>query len=453
MRQYGMPHISWPLAAVILTSVGSLAVPSYGAPVAAVTCHGLAATIVSYDSAAVTGTSGPDVIVLLHGGSALAGAGDDVICANGMASYVDAGPGDDLADTTTVPSANVSGVDLGEGADTFLGGSGEEVVRTGPTPGNPTTPAPDLDRDIVSTGGGGDTVLSGSVGLPNEDSLVMGPGDDSVVLAPLSPAGVLDVGSGRNTLSLDLASGAPAVARIDAAARLVTWRNESVPWAGRMTRFVVSGSPDVPLLLEVEGSSHGEIMELFESREVDARIRLRAGDDKLLVRDRTGVGSQYLMGPGTDTVMLNWVAPQRTGAPNPRLRVDLEAHRVDYGESDRQAELRGAETLRLNGVHVSVHGDESANRVSAIGCVVRISGGSGPDFLRRGPLALGYGQEPSADCPGAGRLAGGPGADRLVGTDGTDDVLIGGGGRDIADGRAGLDRCRAEVARNCEDAG
>ncbi|GGO68990.1 hypothetical protein [Nocardioides deserti] len=74
----------------------------------------------------------------------------------------------------------------------------------------------------------------------------------------------------------------------------------------------------------------------------------------------------------------------------------------------------------------------------ACGGVVRCAGG--PDVLR----------SDAEQCEGTRTvLRGGPGDDRLRGgVEG--EVLIGGPGQDRAVGSDGIDRCRAEVERDCE---
>jgi Ca2+-binding RTX toxin-like protein len=98
---------------------------------------------------------------------------------------------------------------------------------------------------------------------------------------------------------------------------------------------------------------------------------------------------------------------------------------------------------------------------------MKVIGGGGDDVLRGGNLPDhligGGGDDRLEGGNGPDRLVGGAGEDRLLGQ-GHDDRMLGGrgndtligdsrfypSGRDTANGGNGIDRCKAEVKRNCE---
>ena len=132
---------------------------------AASTCQGLPATIEG-STGAVTGTAGPDVIVVTGSvNSVSAGDGDDLICLVGTSKlpgfrifiYVDPGEGDDVVDASAA-GANTSTY-LGPGADSFTGSAFSDYVTAGtpvccPSVGTTGDPGPDQ----VRTGSGRDNL-------------------------------------------------------------------------------------------------------------------------------------------------------------------------------------------------------------------------------------------------------------------------------------------------------
>ena len=89
------------------------------------TCRGEAATIVG-TTPTLHGTAGRDVIVTGSSTDVFAGAGDDLICVTGKGANVnlvgvDAGPGDDVVDSTAMERYHYLTAILGDGSDTFVG--------------------------------------------------------------------------------------------------------------------------------------------------------------------------------------------------------------------------------------------------------------------------------------------------------------------------------------------
>jgi Ca2+-binding RTX toxin-like protein len=78
----------------------------------------------------LTGTPGRDVIVSTGDFPTTVEAlgGDDLICVYGGAR-VDAGPGDDVVDTSVASGGSIS--DLADGDDTYIGGPGRDLVNGG----------------------------------------------------------------------------------------------------------------------------------------------------------------------------------------------------------------------------------------------------------------------------------------------------------------------------------
>ena len=138
------------------------------------TCQGQPATIVGDSQDHLVGTEGDDVIVSGGVGSVEALGGDDLICAVDADFYldIDAGPGDDVVDTTaTDPTTELLYTALGTGADRFVGGPAndqvwDEKIHQHSDPG----------RDVIDTGAGNDHVDTGADGLPNHDVVDLGTG-------------------------------------------------------------------------------------------------------------------------------------------------------------------------------------------------------------------------------------------------------------------------------------
>ena len=177
-----------------------------------VTCQGLPATIVGpTDGQTTTGTEGDDVIVApMYGNSAVwALGGNDTVClvdAPSTASRdpfvnVSAGAGNDSVVNQTTTFIGGFGVELGAGADAYVGNAFGETVAASM---RDDAVAPDTEVDVISTGGGSDFVRSGTPlpGWPNHDVISTGDGSDGVSYAGLA-GGSIDNGDGADSLYIN----------------------------------------------------------------------------------------------------------------------------------------------------------------------------------------------------------------------------------------------------------
>jgi Ca2+-binding RTX toxin-like protein len=394
---------------------------------AAETCQGFAVTVTGTPGQVLTATEGPDVIDTNDADVVLALAGDDVICTRGD-SYVDAGAGDDTVDTTAQAESRV---DLGAGADHFIGGPGNDKVRAAGVYDSDEGPL-DLDVDVIEAGDGAAHVRSGTGG-PNGDQVTTGNGDAEIHWSgtPL-PGGYLHLGDGENVLNVVLPMASTRDWVLDASgAASGTDEDILIDLTGRLDVFRIAGRLASAGSLTYLGSDNDETVHVKGYGRNRVVVRVRGGDDRIEAGCRSlRVPSTLSAGPGHD--LLNLRSCQRA-------RVDLERHRLNAHL------LNGVEDVRLLANVATVIGDEKANRLRAAGCEVRLSGGPGDDRLE----LIAEDRLPSPACGDVRRLMGGAGADRLVGSRAAD-VLLGGVGPDIANGAGGIDTCRAEIVRNCE---
>jgi Ca2+-binding RTX toxin-like protein len=421
---------------------------------AAETCRGLAATIVDTGAPGyLVGTAGDDVIVT-HGSPVRALAGNDVICGDGSFVGVEAGPGDDLVDLSAVKHA--AAAELAGGNDTFVGGPAIDTVY-GAFSGDfasdqPEPKTPDVGIDVISTGAGLDRVSSGSGLEANHDRIDVGPGDDEVTLVPTESDGSLDLGDGANVLALQLDSTTAEAWTVNASLQSVEHDSGVMLWTGTTARYVMASrfltpSPVTtpPSSLLFLGTPSDDVVRLpYPAANLQATLRMRGGDDDVLVEDKTAPGSIYSLGPGRDSLVVNPFDSYGDGPVNRKVRVDLDDHRLDYGSRASASVVNSVDELRVSGVVVRASGNEADNSIFVTGCDVRATGRAGDDLVRRTNSGFG-------GCPGGppNRLSGGPGDDHLVGTR-LDDVLLGGGGYDVANGGSGGDdTCVAEVRKGC----
>lgn len=145
-------------------------------------CYGEVATIVGApEQLWLSGTNGPDVIVTNGAQSVDAQGGDDLVCVTNARSYVV--------------------VDLGPGADRLVGSDSarESVDANHEAPG-------DVDRDIIHTGGGNDSVRTGgreSGAGASQDWVGLGNGRDTIsVTGPVSVAATFSGGRGRDQIAI-----------------------------------------------------------------------------------------------------------------------------------------------------------------------------------------------------------------------------------------------------------
>ena len=198
-----------PLVAGSVAAALSL-VPVVGVPAAqarAVTCQGQTATVVGpTEGMSTIGTEGDDVIVAPIGtsGSVQGLGGNDTIClvdrvntpVRDVLVTVLAGPGDDVVYNETTRYVGSMPIELGTGADTFVGTDYPEEVNGGASMEAIGT---DTDVDQIDTRGGNDHIVSGLPGVPNHDVISTGAGEDEITYFGLA-GGAIDNGTGADWL-------------------------------------------------------------------------------------------------------------------------------------------------------------------------------------------------------------------------------------------------------------
>jgi hypothetical protein len=402
------------LGVVVVSSLLVAASAVSGQADAVPTCQGQPASMVGEDRVDIVGTDGDDVIISGGSESIEALGGDDLVCAAGNDPFldIDAGPGEDVVDTTASPYRVVT--DLGAGADRFVGGPHNDQVFDGDAPG-------DSARDEIDTGAGRDYVDTGTDDLPNGDDIDLGAGPGGVFLhgATGGTARLRSRGSGYLSFSF---GGPVGTLRVD----------------NRSGQAELDGAP----LVTWDGFASFST----ESSDVE-QVVLRGGDgteDLTLSYDHpTQLDARS--GGGSDT--LTTYAPV-TG----KLRADITADlgsgvvRIDPLEGEPWSltvdAIEDLSTMQFR--HATLRGDRGANLLDAReSCRTTLVGRGGADLLQR--LGTFCGDD---DLP-ASTMRGDQGPDRLLGHE-ADDLMIGGPGRDVANGRGGIDTCRTEVRRNCD---
>ncbi|WP_167288718.1 calcium-binding protein [Nocardioides seonyuensis] len=422
--------------------------PMTTASAAAETCRGEAATIVG-TGPTITGTEGRDVVVTNGATDIDTLGGDDLVCVVPSSGDewvptrvdVDAGPGDDVVDTSAGrPTPGVFTVVLGVGADTYVGGGGQDEVTTGNR-----TDLVDDDTDTVRTGDFYDRVITGAQNGASHDVVDTGSDSDVIQLTSTSfgADAVLAAGEGDDVLQVEIASGdvsfdmAPGVMRTTAGnatfssvdeVALNTHSNGTVTYAGTRSDDVLGIHPRgaTPTLDVATKGGADEIV--IEPADISAASRIEAGS-------------------GRDEL----VAASHTG----RLALHLKKDQLEIDDTSVVAD--SMEHALLMAPQVKLVGDRADNLLGYVGCEATMRGGAGRDEL--------YGTSDNDfhryrfDCletatmnggSGADRLFGGPGADRLSGGSGRDslrgrnssDVLRGGKGHDTLYGHADDDDLR-----------
>ena len=454
----------------------TLGLPAHAAPT--ITCQGKPATVVGS-----TGTEGDDVMVVVPQRDVTAQAlgGDDTICIaaapeGGIRSViVDAGAGDD---TVVNESADVDDVwyttILGLGADSYVGldavipdhpqaspfhetvHAGVRDLTTGGMDGSL-----DVDVDVIDTRGGDDVVWSGSgaPGAANNDTVLLGTGDDTLHWAGEQRSGTVDMGDGENALHVYPGwQGTSAMVSGPARAALVDGRTV-MRWAGSVTRYelrlgtrdqVFAGTnADETLVLAPTAGQAGSAT--VSGRRV---ISMGGGDDQLAFY--TMGSGRVDGGPGRDSY-----AGIRCSVATVRVGGDFDCLPVDPNTAIQHSfDFDGFEDLLLTGGDVTVLGSDADENIKVVaGTRIRVRGRGGDDVLNanaggrlRGDavvLAGGTGADRIVGAYAPDRLLGGRGNDTLFGA-GRSDVILGGPGRDKAVGQGGRDRCSAEVRRSCE---
>lgn len=458
------------LTAASLLGLALLA-PTTAVQAAGETCRGEAATLVG-TGPSLTGTEGRDVIVTGPAGVVDALGGDDLVCVTEVAGsdvvVVDAGAGDDVVDSSAVIGGNYVTTTLGPGADTFVGGAAGDTVFAG----TKADPQVDTERDVVDTGEGGDSVITGSAGETDDDVVRLGGGADRLHLrsAAVGSDAVLDGGgdgdddtflltAGDGDLDVDLALGTFASAQGTASFTSFEVADLTVG-AGRVTYRGTARNDSVT----VHPTGAPPVLDISTAE----------GQDAIVVEPASiAAGSRFDGGIGRNIL----VAANRAGS----MAIDLE--QGTFAVDGRSSSVAGIQDADLKAPTVSMVGDSRGNNLFFSGCDARLvgnagrdrlanvydarfetytydcrarvdaSGGPANDFLRGGQagdrLRGGTGGDTIEGRGGNDRIRGGGGKDTLDGGEGRDDVR-GGSGRDRANGAAGRDRCVAERERRCE---
>ncbi|WP_310254979.1 calcium-binding protein [Nocardioides sp. BE266] len=447
--------------------LAALALPATAA--APTTCQGKPVTVTG-----IVGTEGDDVMVIEPGQYTTAQGlgGNDLICLVATPTVewrnvgVDAGPGDDtVINESTDLDAVTYRIVLGEGADTYRGlvasvpDRPDSVLIEEVSAGLGTPGMADTAPDTIETGGGNDTVWSGStiLGALNADVVRTGAGDDTLHWAGEQNGGVVDVGAGANSLQLERGWQATSVV-VDASRHLATGDGRPVlQWAGDLADVILRlGNRDVSYV----GTDAAEslVMEsvvgiaMAPTADMSRSASMGGGDDSLVLV-ATGSGTVD-GGPGRDRFYSDTCTTVRARLEGTFSCVPRIASEVThtFGFADW-------EDLLVRGQDVSLRGSDRAERMKAVGDRIRLRGRGGADVLNPNggfgtegkPVVVsgGRGDDRVLGTPQADVLRGGPGDDKLFGQGG-DDTLQGGTGRDKAVGKDGRDRCSAEVRVSCE---
>ena len=444
------------LTALVLGA--TLLAPATQATAAGETCRGEAATIVG-TGPDVQGTEGRDVIVTGASHRVFAGAGNDVVCVTEDGAginivIVDAGAGDDVVDGTAMrPHFYLTAI-LGDGADTFVGGAGDDRVVAGAAPGPYSVPPSEAERDVIDTGDGTDSVTSGGPGLPNDDEIRTGNGDDYVTWSgTMGAKGVLDGGEGADRLR-PRASG--QTFRIDLTAQTLVRDGVRAASFSSFEQLFVAPEPDLGTV-EILGTAGDDIVDILAPATV--RADLGEGNDNLGLVG-TKPGSRIDLGSGSDLI--------RARSSDGSVEVDLAKGSLVMAGSP--AALAGVENAFVSATQAKLIGDDHANFLTAIGCVATIDGRGGKDGISHrnydGDLDSGYdcsrGRATLRGGSGNDKIDGGKQADRIYGGPGRDrietgpaargknkawggpgnDKLYGGSSKDVLDGGAGNDRLK-----------
>ena len=442
------------VAATVVTTalvLGTTVLAPPAGSTAAETCRGRAATITA-GAGGITGTEGSDVVVVdasIRNFRVSLLGGDDVVCVRGEAprapigASVEAGPGDDVVDTTGTRRAVE--IYLGDGSDRFEGGPGRDSVAAGDWVEGGHA---DTEADVVLAGGGEDRIDSGSSGQPNADVLDLGPGPDIVRYEGTgSPEGAVTGGLGDDVLLPEVTG--TSVTLDNAAGRLLDDGRVTASWTSFEDFQVSSPAGAPPVHVTFVGSDADEGLSVLAER-----VRLTAhfgrGDDDLntyqYIPYRGGYGEPPMegsvidAGPGRDLLDVAAFTPGT-------VAVDLRSGRLRIpGAASHVVAVRGFEDAIVVGSRVELSGTSRANGLRAKACAGLVDGRGGRDTVRAFQRAW---ASPSSCGRRGFRLSGGAGADDLAGTH-RDDRLVGGSGRDSARGGAGRDRCTAEARTGCE---
>jgi Ca2+-binding RTX toxin-like protein len=402
------------LTLVLTVSALSLAP---GVAHAAGTCQGLPATIESAGGT-VTGTEGPDVILVTGPADVDALGGEDTICVSG--GTLDAGSGNDQV---SVSGTGGQHADLGAGDDTYVSVGQTDYVDLNAFDSEGT--------DHIDTGDGrNDEVGTGARGESNHDVINTSQG----ALVHLQAG----AGSGVQLLG----GGAISFVATDKAAYVFNGRH------GTLTRNRVSVATYAITTLSyevrgqraavtVKGSNRADSVTVDEV--ADFQADLGAGSDHLRL-SQSGPRSGRVEGGSGENYL--------TVIATTRITGDLARRTLTQVSGDRRTQwfLAGFDSMDLSARTIDVEGRGVPDNITAYGCDVALDGRGGRDVFTVGTVLRGL---PTPKCQHRGVLEGGPGDDTLYGGDGPD-VLLGGAGNDLASGGRGSDRCVAEHENSCE---
>jgi hypothetical protein len=440
------------VAALVLAAPFSVAVAS-GAQAQDVTCQGKPATVVGPTEGAINtnGTQGDDVIVAPIGpyGTVQGLGGDDTIClVNGLKStlldqsvLVRAGAGNDSVVNEAVLFPGILTVELGTGADHYVGADYTEAVYGAWSSGLPH----DTEPDVIETRGGDDRISSGSPGIVDGDTIATGAGRDSVTYAGAA-GGTLDNGPDPDNLQLtDKWAGDLAVDNVTRRATIgdgtvLTWTSVDTfsMRAARRGKISFVGS-DAPESIN--------IVNWGQDLAAPSQITTGGGDDSVGLQAYLPAGVD--LGDGDDS--LSYAACHRAYVA---LDVSAECLTIDAREvSTALAGIESFDGRTTDGL--TVRGTERADRVTASARYVLVRSGPGADRVRvfadrTAEVVGGRGADRlNAVAEHGAILRGGWGGDVLRGGYGPD-TLLGGAGQDTAYGKQGRDLCVAEVRNSCQ---
>jgi hypothetical protein len=357
-------------------------VPAGAGEAAAGSCQGRPATIEA-TGGTVTGTEGPDVILVTGPATVEALGGDDTVCVAG--GRLDAGAGDD---EVSAVGAHEQIAVLGAGDDTYtsVGLTDDVDPHEGDSAGT----------DTVDTGDGPDEVHSGTVKEPNHDHVTT----FSVVKLE-APAGSDAQLSGGGGVYLDTRDSASYVFN---AMRGTLERNGEV---------VASYDPSHLFGVEarrarvtVHGTVHSESVDVH--RAAAFRADLQAGVDLVYLHPGSpkqgridgGGGKNYLEAHAKDEAV-----------------GDLSRHTLaltSQGRVSRWTVTRFA-NLHVSGLRINIQGSSAANTIVGFGCDVTLRGLGGKDHLVVGRFERGWPSGKRCDGGPRGHLYGGGANDTLEG--------------------------------------
>ncbi len=361
-------------------------------------CFGEAPTILGSPGGEVGGTAGRDVVITNGAAYVAAGAGDDLVCVTGDAApFLKTGAGNDRIDASATRRSWNLTVNLGAGADEFLGGPARDSIRANGTGED--------DADRIKTAGGRDSVSTGGRDT-NNDVIRLGSEADAVYVSRTLPQPVIHGGRGADGLFMFLNRSRVGSWRIDNRTRQMTAdRVVAARWTS-FSRF----EPSIPGSATFIGGAGREFLSIAIEERPSLQIHLGAEDDRLQVFGRAP-GGRLDGGAGKDSISVVYTATDGS------VSLNLERGRFVAAAPGEHAAMS------------ALHFENAALRGEAH---LMIRGTDGPNHLH------GHAEVSPISLYGLG------GNDRLEGGGGND-ILIGGPGHDVADGSFGIDRCDSEV--------